>query len=97
MRTSPKDQLDLNCVRSVCSSFDFAALFIRNNLIDETIFLEYWAPMLVFLRGHLSEVIDTYAFGQITLRRYYQHFDWLMDEAEKHPLPPLSTGQRTVH
>jgi hypothetical protein len=82
VRTTPKDQLNLEMARKVCSSFDFAALFVRHGLVDESIFLEYWGPLLVFLKMHLAHVLEEPAFGNVTARQYYRHFDWLMEKVQ---------------
>jgi tRNA-dihydrouridine synthase len=85
VRSSSREQLDLGAVRKVCSSFDFAALFVRHGLVDENIFLEYWCNMLLFLKEHLSDVLDEPMFGQFTSRQYYRHFEWLLEQASQKP------------
>lgn len=80
--TAPAD-LDLESVSAVCSAFDFAGFFVKNNLVPEEIFLQYWRPWLLFLRGHLAEVMQKPAFGEMTMHEYYRHFSWLLDRAAK--------------
>jgi hypothetical protein len=81
LRTTASSELDLETVSAVCSAFDFAALFVKNKLVSEAIFLQYWRPWLLFLRGHLADVMQKPAFGEMTLQDYYRHFSWLLDRA----------------
>lgn len=85
LRATPSSDLDLDTVSAVCSAFDFAALFVKNELVSEEIFLQYWKPWLLFLRGHLAEAMQKPAFGQMTMHQYYRHFSWLLDRAAKLP------------
>ncbi len=80
--TAPAD-LDLDAVSAVCSAFDFAALFVKNELVPEEIFLQYWRPWLLFLRGHLEEAMQKPAFGEMSMHDYYRHFSWLLDRAAR--------------
>jgi hypothetical protein len=84
VRTSPRDQLEMDSVRKVCSSFDFAALFVKNKLISEDLFIQYWRPLLLFLDTHLSGMQRQPAFGDITMGEYYQHFWWLLSRAREY-------------
>jgi hypothetical protein len=81
VRNASKDQLSVEMVRKVCSSFDFAGLLVRHKLIDEMVFLEYWGPLLLFFKSHLHETLDQSLFGELSLRHYYRHFEWLMERA----------------
>lgn len=81
LRTTAPAEIDFDCVSLVCSSFDFAALFVKNDLVPEDLFLQYWRPLLLFLRGHLAEVMKQPAFGNISMAEYYRHFSWLLDRA----------------
>lgn len=81
LRTTAASELDMDTVSAVCSAFDFAALFVKNKLVSEEIFLQYWRPWLVFLRGHLAEAMQKPAFGEMTMHQYYRHFSWLLDRA----------------
>lgn len=83
LRAMKATDLDMDCVSAVCSAFDFAALFVKNELVSEKIFLQYWRPWLLFLRGHLAEVMKKPAFGEMTMHEYYRHFSWLMERAAK--------------
>jgi hypothetical protein len=83
LRATPSEDLDLEGVSDVCSAFDFAAFFVKNKLVPEDIFLQYWRPWLLFLRGHLAEVMHEPAFGELTMHEYYRHFSWLLDLAAK--------------
>lgn len=83
LRATPSENLDLERVSAVCSAFDFAAFFVKNKLVPEDIFLQYWRPWLLFLRGHLAEVMQKPAFGEMTMHEYYRHFSWLLDRAAK--------------
>jgi len=74
--------VNLEIVRKVCSSFDFAALFVPHGLVDEAIFLEYWGTFLLFLKVHLADVLNQSMFGDITARQYYRHFEWLLERAK---------------
>jgi hypothetical protein len=85
VRSCPKEQLDPDQVRRVCSSFDLAALFVRNKLIEKRIMLQYWGSLLIFLSKHFSDFSDKILFAQVAYRDYYQHFYWLMSEAQKDP------------
>lgn len=85
VRTSVKDALDVDAARRVCSSFDFAGLFVHRGLVDRKVFLDHWGSLLCFLRDHLSQCLDETAFGAVTAREYYQYFDWLIEEAAKRP------------
>src|SRR2546428_13904820 len=73
VRTADRGALDPEVVRTVCSSFDFAGLFVHDGLVDETVFLDFWGSTLVFLRGHLSDCLDQPLFGEFTGRQYYRH------------------------
>lgn len=81
LRATAAGDLDLDTVSAVCSAFDFAALFVKNELISEDIFLQYWRPWLLFLRRHLAEAMQKPAFGELTMHEYYRHFSWLLDRA----------------
>jgi hypothetical protein len=81
VRNSKAENLGFDLVRKVSSSFDFAALFVRHELIDEAVFLEYWGPFLIFLRSHLSGFENQVMFGNVSFCQYYRHFYWLMNEA----------------
>lgn len=81
LRATASENLDLEGVSAVCSAFDFAGFFVKNNLVPEKIFLQYWRPWLLFLRGHLADVMQQPAFGEMTMHEYYQHFSWLLDRA----------------
>ena len=81
LRATAASELDLDTVSAVCSAFDFAALFVKNKLVSEEIFLQYWRPWLLFLRGHLAEAMKKPAFGEMTMHEYYRHFSWLLDRA----------------
>jgi len=83
LRATASADLDLTTVSAVCSAFDFAALFVKNKLVSEEIFLQYWKPWLLFLRGHLAEAMQKPAFGDLTMHEYYRHFSWLLDRAAK--------------
>ena len=81
LRVTASSDLDMETVSAVCSAFDFAALFVKNKLVSEDIFLQYWRPWLLFLRVHLAEVMQKPAFGEMTMHDYYRHFSWLLDRA----------------
>ena len=83
LRAMKPDNLDMDTVSAVCSAFDFAALFVKNELVSEQIFLQYWKPWLIFLRGHLAQARQQQAFGEMTMHQYYRHFSWLMERASK--------------
>jgi hypothetical protein len=83
LRAMKPDSLDMDTVSAVCSAFDFAALFVKNELVSEKIFLQYWKPWLIFLRGHLAQAMEQEAFGEMTMHQYYRHFSWLMERAAK--------------
>jgi hypothetical protein len=83
IRTGTPGDLDAEALRKLCSSFDFAALFVHKKLVRESMFLDYWGSLLVFLRGHLSGDLDKLWFGELTGRQYYRHFDWLLERAAK--------------
>lgn len=85
LRTTASENLDVDSVSLVCSSFDFAALFVKNKLVSEEIFLQYWRPLLLFLRVHLAEAMKKPAFGEISMGEYYRHFSWLLDRAAQTP------------
>lgn len=85
LRVTGASELDMDTVSAVCSAFDFAALFVKNKLISEEIFLQYWRPWLLFLRGHLAEAMQKPAFGEMTMHEYYRHFAWLLDRAAQMP------------
>jgi len=82
VQKTPKEELTLELVRKVCSSFDFAALFVLHRLIDEDIFLEYWGNFLFFLKEHLADVLEQPMFENVTARLYYRHLEWLMGRAK---------------
>jgi hypothetical protein len=84
VRTGKPGDLDPEALRKLCSSFDFAALFVHEGLVNESMFLDYWGNLLVFLRGHLSEDLDKPGFGELTGWQYYRHFYWLLERAAKH-------------
>lgn len=85
LRATASADLDLDTVSAVCSAFDFAALFVKNQLVSEEIFLQYWKPWLLFLRSHLATIMERPAFGEMTMREYYRHFSWLLNRAAKEP------------
>lgn len=85
LRAMKPDNLDMDTVSAVCSAFDFAALFVKNELVSEKIFIQYWKPWLIFLRGHLAQAMEQQAFGEMTMHQYYRHFSWLMERAAKLP------------
>jgi hypothetical protein len=79
--TDTKEQLSIDAVRKVASSFDFAALFVRHGLIKEAMFLKYWGLFLLFLKEHLSDALNEPSFSGATGRQYYRHLEWLMNRA----------------
>src|SRR5579872_5149379 len=42
VRVAKPGNVDPQALRTLCSSFDFAALFVRQGLVDQSIFLDYW-------------------------------------------------------
>ena len=66
------EQVDMRTIRQVCSSFDFAALFIKNGLIKKKLFVRYWRPTLQYLRKHLNAVSHLPIVGEVTVEEYYE-------------------------
>ena len=83
VRTGKRGALEADAVRKVCSSFDFAGLFVHHHLVDPQIFISYWGDFLFFLQDHLSENLDQPLFGDVTIRKYYKHFHLLLEETAK--------------
>lgn len=85
LRATARENLDMDTVSAVCSAFDLAALFVKNDLVSEKIFLQYWKPWLLFLREHLADVMTKPAFGEMSMHEYYRHFSWLLERAAREP------------
>lgn len=85
LQQGPLEEVDFEVVRTVCSSFDFAALFIKNGLIKKEMFVQYWRPMLAHLQVHLSALRKRPVLGETTLEEYYEHLFWLLGELQSAP------------
>ncbi len=83
----PIEEVDFQTVRKVCSSFDFAALFVRNDLIDKALFIRYWKPVLRYLGDHLTALSEVPVLDGATMRDYYEHLFWLLGELKNGPKP----------
>lgn len=51
------DGKDEVAARMICSSFDFAALLLQHDLVDQKIFLAYWGPALCDLGDALDDFL----------------------------------------
>lgn len=83
VRTAKRGEVDPEAFRKLCSSFDLAGLFVRNGLVDEKVFLDYWGGLLIFLQDHISDNLHNLEFGNVTGQQYYRHFQWLLNQATK--------------
>jgi len=77
-------EVDERAARKVCSSFDFAGLFVKHGLVDPAIFFEYWGDMLPLLHRRLSPFLQRKAVGELTGYEYWKHFAWLLDSSERY-------------
>lgn len=69
-------------VRRVCSSFDFAGALVRNGSVDTALFFDYWGAALLALEKPLAPLMDQDT-GGVSIKEYYKHFWWLIEEAKK--------------
>jgi hypothetical protein len=76
-------EVDQDSLRKLCSSFDFAGLFVHEGLVSKRFFLNYWGTLFIFLWGRISSDLDKKCFGEVTGRDYYPYFCWLLKEAKK--------------
>jgi len=58
----------------VCSSFDFAGVIVRNDMVDSVIFLEFWGEPIHLLGLALDPFMKERNY-------YWKEFHWLIREA----------------
>jgi hypothetical protein len=85
LRGKPLDQLndeDSAAAGTVCASYDQAGVLIKRGIVDKTMFLHTWGASIVVTRFILSSFIEQRR--QEMGATYYEHFDWLRDQAQKY-------------
>ncbi len=73
--------------KKVSSSFDFAGLFVRADLVDNDIFFWYWGDALRNLGDVLESFLETEQLKDLTGRQYWKDFAWLIEQAKSRAIP----------
>jgi hypothetical protein len=71
-------------IRKLCSIFDFAGLLVRRQLIDRTLFLDYWAASLRTITRNIMDFLNAMQADNMTGAMLYADCVWLLKQAEGH-------------
>jgi len=78
--SSEYTKLDVENASKVCSSYDLAGIFLKNNYAAYDVIVDSWGPSIIENHDILSNYISERRV--ISGPRFWDDFDWLAKEAE---------------
>lgn len=91
LRDPTATRVNEQAAKKICSSFDFAGLFVRAGLVDKDIFFWYRGDALRNLGDVLGKFLSAEQMKDLTGKEYWKDFAWLIQEAKSRAKP--NSGQ----